>query len=146
MMSKWKSPKRSFRSPGLARPPAPLSPFTLLEGGGVQYGFTLRRSEGVELGLDFDVCEDELQGKGLRVKGVAPGSAIDSWNRVWDSDPATGKEVTVGDMVISVNGQTDPEAMLRECRMKMLLKLVVVRGGDDKDAEPTPLHTLEEMA
>merc|ERR1719350_196282 len=104
----------------------------MLESGGVKYSFTLRRSEDVELGLEVDPKSGE-QGEGLRVKGVARGSAIESWNNVCDSGPAAGKEVTVGDRVISVNGQTEPEVMLGIFKSSTLLKFVVVRGGDDNE-------------
>jgi len=105
-------------------PAVPMSPFTMLEGGGIRFGFTMRRSVDVELGLELKIA---LDNKGLVVQGVAKGSAIDAWNRQCVSGPAAGKEVTPGDTVVSVNAVTEEAAMLEELAAKQLLKFVIVR-------------------
>jgi hypothetical protein len=47
--------------------------------------------------------------------------------------PSAGKAVMPGDKIVMVNGHSNPEAMLLECREKQMLRLSVVRGEPDCD-------------
>lgn len=89
------------------------------------FSFTLRRADDVAMGLKGVV---DRNGE-LLVESVAPGSALDSWNRFQVAGEHNDRSVRPGDRVISVNGLTWSQAMLQECEEKHLLKLEVVRGA-----------------
>eukprot|EP00933_Yihiella_yeosuensis_P072365 TRINITY_DN80746_c0_g1_i1.p1 TRINITY_DN80746_c0_g1~~TRINITY_DN80746_c0_g1_i1.p1 ORF type:complete len:255 (+),score=52.60 TRINITY_DN80746_c0_g1_i1:78-842(+) len=90
------------------------------------FTFTLRLAPGFELGLDW------VRGRSgeLLVDSVAPGSALDSWNKMQDPNSNTGdRSVHPGYQVLSVNDKTAVEAMIEELKSKYLLKLEMIRGN-----------------
>lgn len=124
-----RTPQRLPRTPMHPKSPAvPPSPFVICEGGGCVFGFTLRRAEGVEVGLKVAHCDGD---EALLINSIVPGGAIDAWNRQCVGGPAAGKALTGGDRIVSVNSATNPEAMLAECRLKQILRFTVVRGNPD---------------
>lgn len=102
------------------------------------FTFTLRKADGVPLGLDVSHAKG---GRGLRVEKVQAGGAVEAWNR---QCPNTGCEaenrlVQPGDMVVAVNNVSgEPSAMLNECRNKQLLCMTIIRAAQDKQAGPLP--------
>jgi len=121
-----RTPGRKIGTP-LKSPAVPQSPFVICESGGCAFGFMLRLADGIEVGLDVDVCD------ALHVNRIKPGGAIEAWNRQCVGGPSAGKAVMPGDKIVMVNGLTNPEAMLSECREKQMLRLTVVRGEPDCD-------------
>eukprot|EP00419_Tripos_fusus_P008330 CAMPEP_0172673848 /NCGR_PEP_ID=MMETSP1074-20121228/12403_1 /TAXON_ID=2916 /ORGANISM="Ceratium fusus, Strain PA161109" /LENGTH=446 /DNA_ID=CAMNT_0013491205 /DNA_START=26 /DNA_END=1366 /DNA_ORIENTATION=+ len=126
---------QQLRTPGrmmgaltpMKSPAVPQSPFVLCESGGCAFGFMLRLADGVDVGLDIDVYDS------LHVNRIKPGGAIEAWNRQCVGGPSAGKAVMPGDKIVAVNGFSDPEAMLSECREKQMLRFSVVRGEPDCD-------------
>lgn len=88
-----------------------------------RFTFTLRRADGVSLGLDVN-CTDALI-----VQGVRPEGAVDSWNRQVRDGPTGWKALRVGDALVAVNGETDCWKMLDEIKGNQLLKIEVERRG-----------------
>lgn len=128
------TPKRPPRSSGLGnstpmKSPVPASPFVICEGGGCVFGFMLRLAEGVDLGVDVE--HGDAPDQALHVTGIVPGSAIDAWNKQCVGGPGAGKVVCPGDKIVAVNGVSESEKMLQECREKQMLRLTVVRGDPD---------------
>mmetsp|Transcript_73312 Transcript_73312/g.159022 ORF Transcript_73312/g.159022 Transcript_73312/m.159022 type:complete len:478 (-) Transcript_73312:146-1579(-) len=123
---KW-APFSLLGSPTPAKSPSvPASPYVIHEDGGSTFCFTLRKAMGIPLGLDTKYHEG---GDSLSVAGIRPGGAVESWNKQCVGGPAAGKALMAGDVITSVNGIKGPaEAMLEECRTKLLLRLVVARG------------------
>jgi len=77
------------------------------------------------------VDADWADGKTLYIKAVLWG-AIDDWNREHGPDEV----VRAGDRIMAVNGCTgDAHAMVRECRDRSLLQLLVRRTGDKAEEE-----------
>jgi len=99
------------------------------------FTFTLRRADGVDLGLEVDRCNND---QGLRVEAVRPSLAIDAWNRQCASPISSHPEKSVlpGDEILSVNGKVGSQTMLEECRQKLLLKLVIARARNDLPPAP----------
>lgn len=120
-------PRSSPRTPLHAKSPAvPPSPFVICEGGGCVFGFTLRRAEGVEVGLKVNDEENSLV-----ISSILPGGAIEAWNRQCVGGPAAGKALTPGDRIVCVNSASDSKSMLEECRAKQMLRFTVTRGNPD---------------
>lgn len=94
------------------------------------FTFTLRRDDNTPMGLSR-VTErtDEFV-----VEQVAPGSALDAWNRFQISGDPSDRSVWAGDRVLSINGFTEPLAMMQECASKQLLKVCVLRGPESQAA------------
>eukprot|EP00747_Dinoflagellata_sp_TGD_P165524 gnl/TRDRNA2_/TRDRNA2_186895_c0_seq1.p1 gnl/TRDRNA2_/TRDRNA2_186895_c0~~gnl/TRDRNA2_/TRDRNA2_186895_c0_seq1.p1 ORF type:complete len:466 (-),score=80.99 gnl/TRDRNA2_/TRDRNA2_186895_c0_seq1:76-1473(-) len=116
--------------------PAPLMPSpafrspTLFEADadGFMYTFTLRKADGVGLGVDVSYSPGSLN---LKVNAVTSGGAIDSWNRQCSTAGRVEKAVRAGDGIARVNQiEGDPEKMLQEIRDKFLLKLTICRSED----------------
>mmetsp|Transcript_104676 Transcript_104676/g.181896 ORF Transcript_104676/g.181896 Transcript_104676/m.181896 type:complete len:672 (-) Transcript_104676:93-2108(-) len=127
----------SGNSTPTARPPVQSSPFVDFDGQGVLFGFTIRRADGVELGMEVVPDEDSQE---LVVQEVLENGAVAAWNRLCVGTPTSVKEVKPNDRVVSVNDKTGCcESMLDECRNKQLLKLVVVRGECVRRYETHPL-------
>jgi hypothetical protein len=102
-------------------------PFVMIEGVCACFSFTLRLAGGGSLGLHLDrSCDGN---SALVVQSVAPGGAVEAWNKQCAGGPKDGKVVRPGDIIISVNGRRGDQGMLDECREKELLKLIVVRGN-----------------
>lgn len=91
--------------------------------------FTLRRAEDVGLGLDVDCGQS---GRVLLVRKVLRGGAIEAWNRQCLKGPLAKKAVMPGDAIVSINGCSDAESMLRECRHSFLLKILVTRWDPEQ--------------
>jgi len=91
------------------------------------FTFTLRKADGVELGLHVSHHEHD---KVIRVEGIKSEGAIGAWNRQWTGNGASvEKIVMIGDKIVSVNGiSNDPNKMLQECKDKQLLKIEIMRG------------------
>mmetsp|Transcript_50018 Transcript_50018/g.116094 ORF Transcript_50018/g.116094 Transcript_50018/m.116094 type:complete len:302 (+) Transcript_50018:87-992(+) len=120
---------------------SPASPLLLFEGGGVLFGFTLRRADGTGLGLSFMRSDND---RALLVQGVLPNGAIEAWNRQVVGSPNAGKAVVPGDKLVRVNTTSGScESMVNECRNKLLVKLLFVRGGLDCEK---PLEWLDAAA
>lgn len=94
------------------------------------FTFTLRRADNIPMGLSR-VAErtDEFV-----VEHVMPGSALDAWNRFQISGDPSDRSVRAGDRVLSVNGFTEPFAMMEECASKHLLKVCVLKGPQSQAA------------
>lgn len=120
----------------IARPSVQSSPFVDFDGQGVLFGFTIRRADGVELGME--VVPDE-ESQELVVQEVLKDGAVAAWNRLCVGTPTSVKEVKPGDRVVSVNDISGCcDSMLDQCRNRQLLKLIVVRGeGVRRYATPT---------
>jgi hypothetical protein len=81
---------------------------------------TLRRADGVSLGLEFSE-----QGQWLGVEAVTIHGAVDAWNRQCQM---SNRQILPGDYILAVNLASDPETMRREVCEKLLVKLRVHRG------------------
>jgi len=101
------------------------SPFVICEGGGCVFGFTLRRADGVELGLDMDLADNS---DALLITGIKPAGAIEAWNRQCLGGPAAGKAVMIGDKIVDVNNKTDQVGMALECQTRQTLRITILRG------------------
>lgn len=118
-----------------ASPNVPPSPFVILEEGGSVFTFQHRRMDlSVSWGLDFKFFQ--TFDAELVVEKVRAGGAIDAWNRLCTGGPSAGKELLPGDKITSANGKIGCEAMLEECRTKLLIKFVVERGELDMECPP----------
>lgn len=95
--------------------------------GGFVFTVTVRLATSFGLGLDVAT---EVLGHMLMVRRVVPEGAMDAWNRQCsdDASPRSKKSVVPGDFVVDVNGRTNCQAMLEECKGKSLLKMTFVRA------------------
>ncbi|CAK8996982.1 Coatomer subunit beta [Durusdinium trenchii] len=92
------------------------------------FKLTLRVADDGDLGLRFS-----RKGEVLRIDSVQSGAA-ESWNRQCSSG-TLDRILRPGDLVISVNEESDPEAMMEECK-RMLVKLRILRlGSENKNAK-----------
>lgn len=96
-----------------------------------------RPDKTVSWGLEFEYATG-LSADGLVVTKVHPGGTIDAWNRMCAGGPSAGKEVQIGDKIMSTNGKTSCEGMLEEFKAQLLIKFVVTRGGTDFDGPNLP--------
>jgi len=88
-----------------------------------QITFTLRLASKGDLGVVWRSAEATSDGK-LMVDRVITGSTLEAWNRrCSEGGSAAGKRVAPGAVLLAVNDQTTRQAMLDECKEKMLLKL-----------------------
>jgi len=109
-----------------AMPASPPRPGTA-EAEGCSFAFTLRLAD--EYGLGVDLAPPETCSRGLVVWHVLPMGAIESWNKqCLDGTPTHHKAVRPGDVITSVNGCTDCQDMLEQCRSRLLLKITVARA------------------
>jgi len=121
------------------------SPFTtngqagqgLVCGTGI-FSFTLRKADGVNLGLNVSHVDDDESDRCLRVESVQSEGAVASWNKQCLSTSWAEKAVIPGDRIICVNtAYYNTAKMLEECKNKQLLKITVVRGNIPLPAAPT---------
>lgn len=114
--------------------------------GQTTFSFTLRKADGVSLGLDVSHAKGST---GLCVEKIQAGGAVEAWNR---QCPTTAHEaetrvVLPGDMVVAVNNVSgEPNAMLAECRNRQLLRITIRRPAapaQDKPAGAPSGCTLE---
>jgi len=88
-----------------------------------QITFTLRLASKGDLGVVWRSAEASSDIK-LMVDRVITGSTLEAWNRrCSEGGSAAGKRVAPGAVLLAVNDQTTRQAMLDECKEKMLLKL-----------------------
>lgn len=100
---------------------------------GFFFRFTIRRADGVGLGLELLRWGG---GRALIVQAVLEGGAIEAWNRQFRDGLESERAVRPGDVLVSVNDQVECQSMLEECRSKFLLRLGIarLRGGAAGDA------------
>jgi hypothetical protein len=109
----------------------PASPYLTLPSGNVLFGFTLRKADGLPLGMEVDPGD----GRYLLVKKIHEGGAIFSWNWLCadNGQPQHAQRMVLeGDRIISINSRMDTQGMLEECQ-KHLLKILIWRGDGDCD-------------
>lgn len=131
--------RMGLKSPGsVLRSPFQRSPFVHLEDGGSTFSFSLRKANGVSLGLEmvWGSPDDEE----MTVTKIKPGGAIATWNNQCIGGPGAGKSVAVGDKITSVNGETNVEKMLQECREQTLLRLTITRKPSSEESSPNLSH------
>ena len=88
------------------------------------FKLTLRVADDMDLGLCF--TKKDEKGEVLRIDKIESGAA-ESWNRQCSTSGSPERVLSPGDLVVSVNDQSDPEMMLQECKTRKLLKLRVLR-------------------
>lgn len=145
--------KSPMKSPMLKSPAVPPSPFTICEGGGVIFGFQLRRADGVPLGIDYELVSSPDEVDSIVVTGIQSGSAIEAWNKQCTGGPGAGKAVMPGDKITSVNCRTEVLDMIPELESRTLLKIMITRdepdlkamGGEDGHDAPRSLTTISEL-
>jgi len=90
----------------------------------VHFSFMVRRATAVEWGMD--VTPDENR-QALLVDAVLPSGAIEAWNRQVMDGPKADRAISVGDLILSVNGERGCQAMVDESNSKLTLKIEVLR-------------------
>lgn len=121
-------PETAAAAPGLQTPGA---------GQPKTFSFTIRKADNADLGLNVSHQESD---RVLQVEGIRPEGAVEAWNRQCNSGGAKDKAVLPRDRIIQVNEVAyDPEKMLEECRDKQLLRLTIVRGGEEASLQQTAL-------
>jgi len=105
------------------------SPSSVLDDGSLLFRIMHRRAEGVSWGLD--VTYDEKR-QALVVNSVQPGGAIESWNRQVMDGAKADRAISVGDLIVSVNGMHGCQAIFNEFRCCMLLRMDVLRQRCDR--------------
>lgn len=98
------------------------------------FKLTLRVADDMDLGLCFG-----KKGEALRIDRVESGAA-ESWNRQCSTSGSPERVLIPGDLVVSVNDQSDPEIMLQECTTRKLLKLRVLRVRDHSSPDPNAMN------
>ena len=98
------------------------------------FKLTLRVADDMDLGLCFG-----KKGEALRIDSVESGAA-ESWNRQCSTSGSPERVLIPGDLVVSVNDQSDPETMLQECTTRKLLKLRVLRVRDHSSPDPNTVN------
>lgn len=93
---------------------------------GSSINITLRLAEKGKLGVYFG---NSLGGDSLVVHGILGGQAVNSWNQqcMFGNSANKSNHVALGDVLLSVNGKTYWQDMLKECEEKLLLKLTFAR-------------------
>jgi len=104
-------------------------------GGLVMFKITLRRADGVALGLEV---ERVMQDRALLVRGVSKGGAVDSWNKQCGEGQAQWKAVLQGDKIVQANDALGCEGILEQIKNKLLLTLQVVRETAQAAGPPPP--------
>jgi hypothetical protein len=95
--------------------------------GGVYFNFQLRLADEVGLGIQL-APKTRSTGESMIIRYIQEHGAISSWNRVcFDGSTHQYKVVWPGDAIVCVNGKTEYEAMVQECKASMLLKLTIFR-------------------
>lgn len=125
-------PQQSFPpcgSPSRLGSPVEFMPLSQFGPGlhGFHFKFTLRRADGVDLGLTVARHRDD---QALLIQAVLPGCAIEAWNKQCE-EGASWKAVMCGDQIVKVNKALGCDSMLQECKKEQLLQIVVMResGG-----------------
>merc|ERR1711865_35059 len=84
------------------------------------FKITLRRANDVPLGMSMSA---DARGC-LVVKEIQANSAVVSWNK---QNAGGLREIREGDLVVSVNGAEEAQAMVNECNTSRLVKLTLQR-------------------
>lgn len=103
------------------------------------FKLTLRVADDMDLGLCFS-----KKGEVLRIDRVQSGAA-ESWNRQCSTSGSPERVLVPGDLVVSVNDQSDPEIMLQESRTRKLLKLRVLRRSGESKLKPNGVNGVNPM-
>ena len=74
------------------------------------------------MGLDVSYVSG---GKCLTVGGITSCGAIAAWNKQWVGVTAGSKAIQLDYDIVYVNGYTDAESMLNQCKKHAILKMVV---------------------
>ena len=85
----------------------------------IESHFTLRRADGVQLGVEWLADFDQS----LSVLRVLNGGALHAWNRTCSDD---SRKVMVGDKIVRINDACTPSAMRLESDQKLLLRISFV--------------------
>ncbi|CAE7276889.1 unnamed protein product [Symbiodinium natans] len=101
----------------------------------VTFSFSIRKADNTDLGLDV---ASERNQPGLLVEAILPGGAAEAWNKQQDPGSSSARDLRPGDTILRVNAAEDPEIMLKECRNKQLLKLVVRRAASTEKPPAAP--------
>merc|ERR1740138_107977 len=84
------------------------------------------------LGLDVDT--ENTQGvRGLFVDAIADGGAVHRANKASKSQKPPGDTLKIGDVIVQVNGATDLDSMISECKHTPKLRIKAVRRGQAVD-------------
>merc|ERR1719223_761701 len=79
--------------------------------GAASYSISLRKADGLGLGLEVTRLEDP---PGLRVESIDPAGVVEAWNRRCAGDFSPERIVRPHDVIIAVNGHGMPDVMLKE--------------------------------
>jgi len=94
--------------------------------GAASYSISLRKADGLGLGLEVTRLEDP---PGLRVESIDPDGVVEAWNRRCIGDFPPERIVRPHDVIVGVNGQVTPDDMLKEFETQWVLRLTLVRAG-----------------
>mmetsp|Transcript_78856 Transcript_78856/g.124515 ORF Transcript_78856/g.124515 Transcript_78856/m.124515 type:complete len:192 (+) Transcript_78856:44-619(+) len=121
-----------------------VRPFEIFDDGSYVFDFTVRKADGMRLGMGVTHCDGDAV---LHVHDVRNNGAIASWNKQCANSPAALKVVLPGDKILKVNTATGPDDMLKECRESKLLRITMARGSQTEVAaglvQPYPSQALE---
>lgn len=109
------------------------------------FGLTLRVADGAEIGLVCSSSPVHSTSPFLRIESITPGGAAEAWNRQCGGSGAAEKVLRPGDKIVRVNDESrSADLMLAECKSARLLRLQVVRVGEEaeeaKEAEEAELQ------
>jgi len=82
---------------------------------------------GSHIGAEFRPTVDSR----LIVKKISESGLVAQYN----SKVYSAKKVTVGDIILDVNGKIEPKLMMRECQNKKLLRMTVSRNKSEADSQ-----------
>lgn len=94
--------------------------------GFASYNISLRKADGVGLGLEVTRQEDP---PGLRVESIDPAGVVEAWNRRCIGDFPPERIVRPHDVIVAVNGHGTSDEMLKEFETQWVLRLTLVRGS-----------------
>ena len=97
----------------------------------IESHFTLRRADGVQLGVEWLADFDQS----LSVLRVLNGGALHAWNRTCSDD---SRKVMVGDKIVRINDACTPSAMRLESDQKLLLRISLVHVRECQVCDTSP--------
>merc|ERR1712113_491383 len=107
---------------------------------GYVFRFTLRRADGVSLGLEV---ERDMNDRALLVRTVFQNGAVDAWNRQCVETRMGWKAVLPGDRIVQANKALGCEAILEEIKQRFLLHLVIARETPADAKVPERGHAIQ---
>lgn len=124
------SASAAFSAPiaGSSLPSAPMPSFPPSDFffSGFTFTFTLRLAD--DHGLGIDVAAASAADEFLIVERVLNDGAVEAWNKqCLDGTMTSLRAMQAGDAIVRVNGKTDRQSILDECKDKLLLKLTIER-------------------